>query len=103
MYDLDCPELSPRQREIGELIIQGKSNKEIAMKLDITEQTVKNHISTMFLKLNVSSRLAMGIELIKRGIVPIPGDIRFTAIQLAKSEMTRAVNKFLDQVENIVL
>ena len=100
MYDLDCPELSPRQKEIGELIIQGLPNKQIAFKLGISEQTVKNHITVMFLKLSVNSRLALGIELIKRGIAPIPGDTRFVAIQSAKTEMIRAVNRFLNQLEH---
>lgn len=48
--------ISQREIEIIELIINGKSNKEIASGLFISYHTVKNHISNIFAKLNVNSR-----------------------------------------------
>ena len=53
--------LSKRETEIALLLIDGAGNKEIARKLDISYNTVKNHISSIFQKLEVGSRF----ELIK--------------------------------------
>ncbi len=50
------PELSGRQRSVGELIIQGKSNKEIAYALDVAEGTVKVHVAALFRALEVRNR-----------------------------------------------
>jgi len=51
--------ISQREREIAELLIQGKSNKEIADSLYIAPNTVKNHIHSLFQKLQVKSRLQL--------------------------------------------
>ena len=53
---LGCPELSPRQREIAFLVTQGLSNREIAERLFIAEQTVKDHLSDIFGQMNVHRR-----------------------------------------------
>ena len=50
------PELSPRQREVLDLLVQGKGNAEIANSLDIRLDTVKEHLMLIFDKLGVSSR-----------------------------------------------
>ena len=50
------PELSPRQREVLDLLVQGKGNAEIANSLDIRIDTVKEHLMLIFDKLGVSSR-----------------------------------------------
>lgn len=49
-------EVSPREREVAELILQGKSNKEIEDALCISIHTVKNHVSRLYEKLGVHSR-----------------------------------------------
>ncbi len=48
--------LSNREREIVKLIADGKSNKEIARILNISEKTVKTHVKNIMLKLDVDSR-----------------------------------------------
>ncbi|OKP99896.1 hypothetical protein A3849_01505 [Paenibacillus sp. P46E] len=48
--------ISPREEEVLELIILGKTNKDIAAALFISEHTVKNHLSRIFDKMNVSDR-----------------------------------------------
>jgi RNA polymerase sigma factor (sigma-70 family) len=48
--------LTPRQREILEALRSGATNREIASRLVISEQTVKNHVSRVLKKLNVKSR-----------------------------------------------
>jgi len=53
--------LTPREREIAHLISRGASNKEIASFLDVTERTVKAHISAIFQKLKLSNRLQLAL------------------------------------------
>ncbi len=48
--------LSLRQSEVMNLIAQGRSNREIARELFLTEKTVKNHINQIFTKLSATSR-----------------------------------------------
>ena len=48
--------LSARQKEVCALLTEGHSNKDIAHLLSISESTVKQHISALFRRLNVSSR-----------------------------------------------
>jgi DNA-binding NarL/FixJ family response regulator len=50
------PELTDREREILELIAQGKSNQEITKELQVSPKTVRNHISNIFAKLHVADR-----------------------------------------------
>jgi DNA-binding CsgD family transcriptional regulator len=57
--------LSPREGEILNLLAQGLANKEIAWRLKISEHTVKFHITSIFNKLNASTRaeaVAIGIR-----------------------------------------
>jgi two-component system nitrate/nitrite response regulator NarL len=54
-------QLSQREQEIMVLIAQGCKNKEIAEKMFIGEQTVKNHLHNMFEKLGVSDRLGLAL------------------------------------------
>jgi DNA-binding NarL/FixJ family response regulator len=51
--------LTPREREIVRLIVGGASNKQVASTLDISERTVKGHLSNVFQKLGVSDRLKL--------------------------------------------
>jgi len=60
--------LTAREREGLKLIAEGMINKEIATKLYISEKTVKNHVSSIFRKLNVSDRTQAAIYAIKHNI-----------------------------------
>jgi DNA-binding NarL/FixJ family response regulator len=51
--------LSSREREIVRLIVDGATNKEVASALQISERTVKGHLSNVFQKLGVTDRLKM--------------------------------------------
>ena len=57
--------LTPREREVFELLIQNKSSKQIADELFISEKTVRNHISNVMQKLGVKGRAMAVIELIR--------------------------------------
>ncbi len=59
--------LSDREEEVLGLIGKGSSNKQIAQMLEISEKTVKNHISSIFAKLQVNSRTQAVLQAIKRG------------------------------------
>ncbi len=60
--------LSPREREIVALVIQGYKNKELAENLAISEQTVKNHMHNIFDKLGVSDRLELALYAIHNNL-----------------------------------
>jgi DNA-binding NarL/FixJ family response regulator len=63
-------DLTPRESEVLEQIVTGKSNKEIATELSISEATVKTHINTLLSKLGVTDRTQAATAAIRRGIVP---------------------------------
>ena len=60
--------LTEREIEVLELIAEGMLNKQIAKKLYISEKTVKNHVSNIFRKLNVSDRTQAAIYALKHNI-----------------------------------
>jgi two-component system nitrate/nitrite response regulator NarL len=53
--------LTPREREIISAIVAGYTNKDIAQKFSISEQTVKHHLTNIFDKLGVSNRLELAL------------------------------------------
>lgn len=60
--------LSQREREIVTLVAQGYKNREMAEKMFISEQTVKNHLHNIFDKLGVSDRLELALYAIHKGL-----------------------------------
>jgi DNA-binding NarL/FixJ family response regulator len=62
-------ELSAREQEVLSLLAGGKSNKDIASSLHITEATVKCHVSAILLRLNVSDRTEAVVTALQRGLV----------------------------------
>lgn len=62
-------QLTERERDVLESLIKGRSNKEIASSLCISEDTVKSHLKTLFAKLRVRDRTGAAIEAIRHGIV----------------------------------
>ena len=65
-------ELTSREVEVLQLLVKGRSNKEIASDLSIAEDTVKSHLKTLFAKLEVRDRTAAAIRAIRLGIVRLP-------------------------------
>jgi len=64
-------ELTPREFDVLEQIVHGKSNKEIATELEISEATVKTHINSLLGKLGVTDRTQAATAAIQRGIVTL--------------------------------
>jgi DNA-binding NarL/FixJ family response regulator len=58
--------LTPREQQIASAIADGRTNRDIAARLGITEQTVKNHLTSIFEKVGVDNRLQLGLALVKR-------------------------------------
>ena len=63
--------LTRREKEILVNIAAGMSNKDIAEKYDITERTVKNHITNLFKKINVSDRTQAAVYAIRNNLVNV--------------------------------
>jgi len=63
--------LSEREREVLRLLVDGASNKGIAQRLSLSENTVKAHISHIFDKLGVQSRAEAVAAALQRGIVQV--------------------------------
>lgn len=57
--------LTNREKEVFNLLIQNNTTKDIAEKLNISEKTVRNHISNAIQKLGVKGRAAAVVELIR--------------------------------------
>ncbi len=65
--------LSPREMEILEHVTKGLSNKEIAYKLGISHQTVKNHMTAILRKLRVDDRTQAAVYALRHGWVRLEG------------------------------
>jgi len=63
------PDLSAREIQVLELIVQGQANKQIAYSLGIAEHTVKNHVKNILSKLGVQDRTQAATAAIQRGII----------------------------------
>jgi DNA-binding NarL/FixJ family response regulator len=63
--------LSPRQREILTGLVQGKTNREIAVDLSLSEKTVKNYMRAVFSTLGCRDRTTAAIVGIRKGLVPV--------------------------------
>lgn len=63
--------LTARETEVLQLVAQGLANKQVALALNISEHTVKFHLSSLYAKLNVTSRTEAIHEGIQRGLIAI--------------------------------
>jgi len=68
---MGAEDLTPREFDVLEQIVRGKSNKEIAAVLEVSEATVKTHINSLLGKLGVTDRTQAATAAIQRGIVPL--------------------------------
>jgi DNA-binding NarL/FixJ family response regulator len=66
--------LSPREVEILDNIAQGMTNKQVAYALSISEQTVKNHMSSILRKLAVNDRTQAVVYAMRQGWIKMPED-----------------------------
>jgi NarL family two-component system response regulator LiaR len=66
---LPGPEMTPRELEVLELLAQGLDNAEIAQALYLSQHTVKNHISSIMIKLHVENRTQAAVRAVRGGLV----------------------------------
>jgi two-component system NarL family response regulator len=69
-------ELSQREMEVLQLLVKGRSNKEISSALFVTEDTVKAHMKTLFSKLHVQDRTQAAVSAVRHGIVHLAESFR---------------------------
>jgi DNA-binding NarL/FixJ family response regulator len=72
IYSYNCAALTGREREVLTLICRGMKNRVIADNLFITETTVRHHLTSIFEKLNVNSRLELVVHAFNEKLVEIP-------------------------------
>ena len=63
--------LTKRDKDVFELLVQNKSTREIALELNISEKTVRNHVSNAMQKLGCKGRAGAVIELLKLGEITL--------------------------------
>jgi NarL family two-component system response regulator LiaR len=68
--------LSRREREVLAALSQGRSNREIARRLSLSEETVKTHVSSILAKLGLQDRTQAAIFGLQQGVVPLDSALR---------------------------
>ena len=66
---MKLPQLSPREDEMLRLLATGETNRQIAKRLFVAEETIKSHVASIFRKLEVSDRTRAAILAVKAGLV----------------------------------
>jgi DNA-binding NarL/FixJ family response regulator len=61
--------LTPREREVLELVVTGASNREIASALSLSSETVKIHLSNILAKLHLQNRIQVAVYAVRQGLV----------------------------------
>jgi DNA-binding NarL/FixJ family response regulator len=69
--DAPAQDLTERESEVLKLLAQGLANKEIAAQLSIAEKTVKTHVSSILMKLDVQSRTQAALYAAQHGIISL--------------------------------
>jgi DNA-binding NarL/FixJ family response regulator len=65
--------LAARERQIVDLLVEGCTNKEIASRLSVSDQTVKNRLTVLYRKTGVSGRVALAVFAVRSGLTSIAG------------------------------
>lgn len=80
--DSDTNQFSQREKEVIEILLQGKSNKQIALTLGISENTVEYHLKKIYKKLQVNSRTEAVLQLGKSVVSHTPSTPRESAVEM---------------------
>lgn len=80
-------QFSKREKEVTGLLLQGKSNKQIALSLGISQSTVEYHLKNVYKKLQVSSRTEAVLRLGKSVGDDVPGELRESIVEIARRDV----------------
>jgi DNA-binding CsgD family transcriptional regulator len=83
--------LTSREREVAQLVTQGKSNRAIADELVVGISTVEAHISHFFTKLGFSSRAQIAVWAVDKGLAQAPQDMEVKRQKLASVRKSKWV------------
>jgi DNA-binding NarL/FixJ family response regulator len=67
--EMPTVQLSPREREVLQLLAQGQTNREIARRLTVSVSTIKIHVEHILAKLGVSDRTQAAVRAIELGLL----------------------------------
>src|SRR5690349_15324825 len=73
--------LTPREREVVKLLLQGKSNKLIALSLGISRRTVEFHLNNVYAKFQVGSRVELILRLVNTTGDPNPETLVYSTVE----------------------
>jgi DNA-binding NarL/FixJ family response regulator len=62
-------DLTPREKEILQLVVAGRTNKAIAANISISEKTVEFHLNKLYSKIGVRTRMLAGVWALRQGIL----------------------------------
>jgi DNA-binding NarL/FixJ family response regulator len=68
-------DLTPREKQILQLVIEGKTNRAIATEIYISEKTVEFHLDHIYTKIGTRTRLMAGVWAIQEGILAMTREI----------------------------
>ena len=88
--------LSPRQRDVAELVAGGLSNKEIAVRLFVAEGTAANHVQAILNRLGLRNRVALAVWVARNGLL---GEPKSSSIQLSSGRAVRRTQPSASEVE----
>lgn len=65
---LPVESLTQRERQMAQAVTRGLRNRQIAREFDISEETVKKHLATIYGKLAISGRVALAVHVLRSGL-----------------------------------
>jgi len=65
---LHVESLTQRERQMAQAVSRGLRNRQIAREFDISEETVKKHLATIYGKLAISGRVALAVHVLRSGL-----------------------------------